>query len=160
MLGERAMGPSNTGPENPESTRAQLRMLWQIILDPHAKRELTRFAGAITVVIALNVIAQIRLNNWQGSIYDAIGQKDLSIFLREVVVFLVIVSALLILNVAQTWLHELLKVRLRQAVTYDLLHEWLMPGRAYQLKLVYQLKLDGDISANPDQRIEEDAKRL
>jgi len=135
-------------------------MLWQIILDPHAKRELTRFAGAITVVIALNVIAQIRLNNWQGSIYDAIGQKDLSIFLREVVVFLVIVSALLILNVAQTWLHELLKVRLRQAVTYDLLHEWLMPGRAYQLKLVYQLKLDGDISANPDQRIEEDAKRL
>jgi putative ATP-binding cassette transporter len=129
-------------------------MLWQIILDPHAKRELTRFAGAITVVIALNAAAQIRLNNWQGSIYDAIGQREVPVFLREVGVFLVIVSVLLCLNVAQTWLHERLKVRLRQAFTYDLVGEWLKPRRAYQLKL------KGDISVNPDQRIQDDAKRL
>jgi len=148
------MGLSNTGPEIPESTSTQLRMLWQIILDPHAKRELTRFAGAITVVIALNAAAQIRLNNWQGSIYDAIGQREVPVFLREVGVFLVIVSVLLCLNVAQTWLHERLKVRLRQAFTYDLVGEWLKPRRAYQLKL------KGDISVNPDQRIQDDAKRL
>ncbi|MGO9170514.1 MAG: ABC transporter ATP-binding protein/permease [Rhodomicrobium sp.] len=148
------MGLSNTGPEIPESTGTQLRMLWQIILDPHAKRELTRFAGAITVVIALNAVAQIRLNDWQGSIYDAIGQREVPVFLRQVGVFLVIVSVLLCLNVAQTWLHERLKVRLRQAFTYDLVGEWLKPRRAYQLKL------KGDISVNPDQRIQDDAKRL
>ncbi len=54
----------------------------------------------------------------------------------------------------KTWLHELLKVRLRKAVTFDLLDEWLQPRR------VFQLKQSGDISTNPDQRIQDDARRL
>ncbi|MGO8952902.1 MAG: ABC transporter ATP-binding protein/permease [Rhodomicrobium sp.] len=150
------MGPSKTVPEPPnESVRAQLRTLWHIILDPHGKRALTRLAVAITIVIALNAVAQIRLNNWQGSIYDAIGKKDLSIFLYQLEVFLVIVSILLCLGVAQTWLHEMLKVRLRQAVTDDLLDEWLLHPRR-----VFLLKQSGDISANPDQRIQDDTRRL
>lgn len=69
-------------------------------------------------------------------------------------VFVVIASVLLCLGVAQTWLHEMLKVRLRQAVTYDLLDEWLRPRR------VYQLKQSGEISVNPDQRVQDDARRL
>ena len=68
--------------------------------------------------------------------------------------FTLIVSALLCLGVTQTWLHEMLKVRLRQAFTYDLLDEWLMPIRAFQLPL------SGEISANPDQRIQDDTRRL
>jgi putative ATP-binding cassette transporter len=112
------------------------------------------FGAAIAFVIALNAAAQIQLNNWQGSIYDAIAQKDPSVFAYQVEVFLVIVSILLCLGVSQTWLHEMLKVRLRQAVTFDLLDEWLMPRR------VFQLKQSGDISANPDQRIQDDARRL
>ena len=64
-------------------------------------------------------------------------------------------SALLCLGVGQTWLHEMLKVRLRKAVTFDLLSEWLTPRR------VFQLKQSGEISANPDnQRIQDDARRL
>ena len=80
-----------------------------------------KFGGAIAFVIALNAVSQIQLNNWQGSIYDAIGQKDFSVFVHEIGVFLIIVSILLCLGVLQTWLHERLKVRLRQAVTFDLL---------------------------------------
>ena len=97
---------------------------------------------------------QIQLNNWQGSIYDAIGQKDFSVFVHEIGVFLIIVSVLLCLGVLQTWLHEMLKVRLRQAVTFDLLDEWLEAHR------IFQLKQSGEISANPDQRIQDDARRL
>ncbi len=142
-------------PEIPkESIHDQLRNLWRIIIEPPAKRGLARLAGAITFVIALNAVAQIHLNDWQGSIYDAIGQKDLSVFLHQVVVFIIIVGFLLCLNVAQTWLHEMLKVRLRQAVTYDLVDEWLKPRR------VFELKQSGDISANPDQRVQDDARRL
>jgi len=149
------MGPQETGPETPkESVHDQLRDLWSIVIEPQAKGALSALAAAIAVVIALNAITQIRLNDWQGSIYDAIGQKDVSIFLHEAMVFIIIVSVLLCLGVAQTWLHEMLKVRLRQAVTYDLLDEWLRPRR------IYQLKQSGDISVNPDQRVQDDARRL
>ncbi len=149
------MGPSKIEAEAPAGrVRDQLGDLWRIVLRPQTKRGLLRFAAAITVIIALNAIAQIRLNDWQGSIYDAIGSKDLSVFLHEVMVFLVLVSILLCLGVTQTWLHEMLKVRLREAVTDDLLDEWLKPRR------VYQLKQSGDISANPDQRVQDDARRL
>ncbi len=149
------MRPHKTRPETPkESIHDHLRDLWGIIVEPQAKRGLSALAAAITAIIALNAIAQIRLNDWQGSIYDAIGQKNVSIFLHEAMVFLIIVSVLLCLGVAQTWLYEMLKVRLRQAVTYDLLDEWLQPRR------VYQLKQSGEISVNPDQRVQDDARRL
>ncbi len=151
------MAPRAPRPETPgesDSIIAQFGELWHIILDPHAKRALMKLGGAIAFVIALNAVFQIKLNNWQGSIYDAIGRKDFSVFVHEIGVFLVIVTILLCLGVTQTWLHELLKVRLRQAVTYDLLDEWLKPRR------VFQLKQSGDISANPDQRIQDDARRL
>ncbi len=143
------------GPAIPnESIRAQLRELWHIHPDPQAKRRLAYLAATITFVIALNAGFQILLNNWQGNIYDAIGQKDVSIFLRQVEVFLLIVSVLLCLGVFQTWLHEMLKVRLREAITFDLVKEWLHEHRQYLLKQ------RADISTNPDQRIQDDAKRL
>ena len=137
-----------------DSMFGQIRDLWRIIHDPKSRRSLTKFFASITLVIAANSVAQIRLNTWQGNIYDAISQRDVSIFLHQVGVFTLIVSALLCLGVTQTWLHEMLKVRLRQAFTYDLLDEWLMPIRAFQLPL------SGEISANPDQRIQDDTRRL
>jgi putative ATP-binding cassette transporter len=158
VSGGEFMAPPTPRPEPPnesESIFAQFGELWSIILDPHAKFALMMFGGAISFVIALSAAAQIQLNNWQGSIYDAIGKKDLSVFVHEIGVFLVIVSILLCLGVLQTWLHERLKVRLRKAVTYDLLHEWLAPGRVFRLK-----QSGEDISANPDQRIQDDARRL
>ncbi len=162
-MGNRVNGAESTARQTPgtealnesENTiLVQFRELWRIILDPHAKRDLTRLGTAISLVIALNAIAQIRLNNWSGAIYNAIDHKDFPLFIYQAEVFVVIVSALLCLGVAQTWLHELLKVRLRKAVTFDLLAEWLAPRR------VFQLKQSGDISANPDQRIQDDARRL
>ena len=137
-----------------ENILVQFRELWQIIIDPHAKRDLMRLGGAIALMIGLNALVQIRLNNWNGDVYNAIGLKDLSLFIYQAEVFLVIVSVLLCLGVAQTWLHELLKVRLRKAVTFDLLAEWFRPRR------IFQLKQSGDISTNPDQRIQDDARRL
>jgi vitamin B12/bleomycin/antimicrobial peptide transport system ATP-binding/permease protein len=132
----------------------QFRELWQIVLDPHAKRDLARLGGAIALMIGLNALVQIRLNNWNGDVYNAISLKNVSLFIYQAEVFLLIVSILLCLGVAQTWLHELLKVRLRKAVTFDLLAEWFRPRR------IFQLKQSGDISTNPDQRIQDDARRL
>ncbi len=63
-------------------------------------------------------------------------------------------GALLILNVAQRWLGEMLKLRLRQGLVHDLIQNWLAPGRAFRLANA------GSIGVNPDQRMHEDARHL
>jgi putative ATP-binding cassette transporter len=137
-----------------ESTLGQMRFFWKMLAWPKSKHSVTKYFIFITLVIAANAVMQVRLNNWWGSIYDAIGKRDVSVFFHEVLVFLVIVSVLLCLGVLQTWLHEQTKVRLREAATHDLLDEWLKPRRAFLLPL------SGEISLNPDQRIQEDTRRL
>jgi putative ATP-binding cassette transporter len=109
--------------------------------------------GSVVVITAI-AIGQVRLNDWQGALYDALQQHDFAEFLHQLGVFLIIVSALLALVVAQTWLTEVGKVRLRGWLTRDLLDEWLRPKRAYLFAFA------GEIGVNPDQRIHEDARHL
>ncbi|HLT01313.1 MAG TPA: SbmA/BacA-like family transporter, partial [Geminicoccaceae bacterium] len=106
------------------------------------------------VVICANSIGQIRLNAWQGSFFDALEQRDLGAFGTQLLVFGLIVSGLLILVVAQTWLREMLHLRLREWLTHDLLDRWLAPKRAYLLAQ------SGEIGVNPDQRVHEDTRHL
>lgn len=108
----------------------------------------------ILIVLVVNVFATIRLNTWQGSFFDAIDQKGYSAFGQQLWLFLQIVAVLLVLVVAQTWMQEMLKVRLRAWLTGRLLDRWLAPGRAYRLAMVSEL------GVNPDQRIQEDNRHL
>lgn len=137
-----------------ESVFSQLGQLFSVLARSRARRALSLFGISLTAVIAVTAVVQVWLNTWQGSIYDAIATRELSVFMRELGVFAVIASVLLCLGVAQTWLHEMLKIRLREAVTRDLMKEWLKPMRAYRLPLA------GEIGANPDQRMQEDTRRL
>ena len=66
----------------------------------------------------------------------------------------IIAGALLALNVAQRWLGEMLKLKLRQGLVHDLVQNWLVPVRAFRLANA------GDIGVNPDQRMHEDARHL
>ena len=133
---------------------AQFRQLIGLLGAARARRSLVLFALGLVAVILLNAVAQVRLNAWQGNIYDAIGSRDLSVFYHQLGVFAAIASALLVLGVSQTWLHEMLKVKLREAVSADLVTEWLRPKRAYRLPLA------GEIGSHPDQRIQDDSHRL
>jgi vitamin B12/bleomycin/antimicrobial peptide transport system ATP-binding/permease protein len=133
---------------------AQLRPLFSALaISPH-RRRLGLLAAGMFVVICANSIGQIRLNAWQGSFFDALEQRDLSTFGAQLLVFTVIVSGLLVLVVAQTWLREMLQVRLREWLTHDLLDRWLAPKRAYLLAQA------GEIGVNPDQRVHEDTRHL
>jgi hypothetical protein len=107
------------------------------------KRSLLWLAGLIVAVVVLNALAQLWLNHWQGSFYDAVAQRDLRLFFWNLGLFAVIAGVLLVLGVAQTWFHENLKVKLRQAVTFDLIDEWLRPMRAYRLPLLGQHRSRG-----------------
>ncbi|HEX6259440.1 MAG TPA: ABC transporter ATP-binding protein/permease [Woeseiaceae bacterium] len=80
--------------------------------------------------------------------------KDLSGFVQHLWTFLVIIAVLLALTVAQTFLQERLKFRLREWISRHLLIEWLKPMR------IYQLSFAGPYGRNPDQRLQEDTRLL
>ncbi|MCP8940971.1 ABC transporter ATP-binding protein/permease [Alsobacter sp. SYSU M60028] len=134
--------------------RTEFRRHWASIGSRDAVRTLVGMAVGATFVICLNIVLQVRLNTWQGAFFDAIGQRDIPSFVRELFVFAAIVTGLLVFVVAQTWLQERMKVVLREMVTRSLLDSWLAPLR------VYQLTLSTQVGEHPDQRIHEDARHL
>jgi putative ATP-binding cassette transporter len=117
------------------------------------KRALAIFTGSTLLTVA-SMFGQVRLNEWNGHFFDAVGRKDLSAFVHFIWTFLIIIALLLTVTVAQTFLQERLKFRLREWISRHLLAEWLKPMR------VYQLSFAGDEGHNPDQRIQEDTRLL
>jgi putative ATP-binding cassette transporter len=126
------------------------RVLWPA---PGRGRVLAIFA-VWTVLAIANLVAQVRLNEWNGAFFDAIGNKQIANFLHQLWTFILIVAVLLALTVAQTFLQERLKFRVREWITRHLLTEWMKPLRIYQLTFV------GGGAQSPDQRIQEDTRLL
>ncbi|HEX5078511.1 MAG TPA: ABC transporter ATP-binding protein/permease [Geminicoccaceae bacterium] len=130
---------------------AQLRSLWHALASSRHRRQVGLLAAGIVLVVCLNAVGQIRLNSWQGAFYDALEQKHMAAFTTQLLIFLIIAGGLLVLVVAQTWLQQMITVRLREWLAHDLLDQWLAPKRAYLLSFA------GEIGVNPDQRIAQDA---
>jgi vitamin B12/bleomycin/antimicrobial peptide transport system ATP-binding/permease protein len=132
----------------------QVWMMITTFLNSPGRNTLFLLGGAVCVVVALTAFLQIQLNAWNKPFYDALSLKDFSGFLYQLVIFGLLAGALLALNVAQAWLREMSKLKLRDGLTHDLFDQWLVPRRAFRLSGA------GEIGVNPDQRIHEDARHL
>jgi len=132
----------------------QLGMMVRALWAAPVRNTLFWLSGALFLVIAVTAYGQIRLNNWNQPFYDALSRRDFEQFLVQLGVFGLIAGALLALNVAQRWLGETLKLRLRQGLGRDLIQNWMQPGRAFHLANA------GAMGVNPDQRMHEDARHL
>ena len=108
----------------------------------------------LVAVVGATAYAQVRLNAWNGPFYDSLAHKNFPEFVQQLIVFAAIAGILLVLNVAQMWLNQKSKLVLREGLVEDLLGRWLSPQRAFRLSHA------GEIGANPDQRIHEDARHL
>jgi vitamin B12/bleomycin/antimicrobial peptide transport system ATP-binding/permease protein len=128
-------------------------LLLTLRLSP-GRRGLALLVAATLFAVGATAVAQVRLNAWSGPFYEAIAQRNFSAFLYELLVFAAIAGGLLVLNVAQAWLREMIKLNSREWLTRDLVAEWLKPGRHTRLAA------EVDIGVNPDQSIHEDARRL
>jgi putative ATP-binding cassette transporter len=120
---------------------------------PGGRRVMAIFVGAIIVTMG-NMVGQVWLNNWNGQFFDALAHKELPGFLSLLWTFLIIIALLLSLTVAQTFLQERLKLRLREWIARHLLVAWMKPMR------IYQLSFAGVYGRNPDQRLQEDTRLL
>jgi putative ATP-binding cassette transporter len=132
----------------------QLAMMSRALWAAPVRNTLLLLATVIFLVIAATAYGQIRLNSWNKPFYDALSHRDFRQFLVQLGIFGIIAGSLLVLNVAQTWLGEMSKLRLRQGLVHDLIQNWMLPGRAFRLANA------GAIGVNPDQRMHEDARHL
>src|SRR5580692_5023048 len=113
----------------------QLEMMIRALWAAPVRNSLFLLAGALFLVVAVSAYGQIRLNDWNKPFYDALSRRDFAQFLEQLGVFGVIAGALLVLNVAQRWLGETLKLKLRQGLALDMISNWMRPGRAFRLSL-------------------------
>jgi putative ATP-binding cassette transporter len=132
----------------------QLGMMARALWAAPVRNTLFLLSVALFLVIAGTAYGQIRINSWNQPFYDALSHRDFAQFLVQLGIFGLLAGALLILNVAQRWLGETLKLRLRQGLVHDLIQNWLVPGRAFRLANT------GAMGVNPDQRMHEDARHL
>ena len=111
----------------------QLSMMARALLASPVRNRLLLVGLAVFVVIATTAYGQNRLNNWNRPFYDALARRDLHEFVFQLGMFAIIAGGLLVLNVAQRWLGEMLKLKLRAGLAYDLIGNWLQPRRAFRL---------------------------
>ncbi|MER9001419.1 ABC transporter ATP-binding protein/permease [Mesorhizobium australicum] len=124
-----------------------------LIGSPVRKWLLWTSLGIMGVIIATS-IGQVLLNRWNQPFYDALARRDMAAFLHQLMVFAMIAGGLLVLNIGQTWLNQMIRLKLREALTLDLIDQWMRPARAFRLANA------GAIGVNPDQRMQQDAAHL
>ncbi len=132
----------------------QVRALIRAVHRTPGRTTLYALAGAIVLVIVATAVMQVQLNAWNRPFYDAIERRDLSGFMHQLGVFFVLAGVLLVLNVAQTGFNQLIRVKLRELATKDLIGNWMTRKRAARISRA------GAIGVNPDQRIQADAQTL
>ncbi len=137
-----------------ERVTHQVRVLLRAVHQTPGRTRLYLLAAAIVAVIVATAVMQVRLNAWNQPFYDAIERRDFEGFLGQLGVFAVIAAILLVLNVAQTGLNQLIRVKLRELATTDLIANWMTHKRAARIGRA------GEIGVNPDQRIQADAQSL
>lgn len=143
-----ARGPGRTG------LRGHMRLMIHAVFGSPLGRVIVVLLVAIFLIVVITAYGQIRLNSWNKPFFDALSRRDLHDFLVQLGVFFIIAGSLLVLNVAQRWLVETTKYKLRAGLMHDLLHNWMLPRRAFWLANA------GQIGVNPDQRMHEDARKL
>lgn len=137
-----------------DSLFSEIRRMHSVFWRSQERNQLLILGTGLLVVVAGTAYMQIQLNAWNRPFYDALTHKDVSEFLKQLVVFAELAAVLLVLNVSQVWLNQTTRVVLRQGLVHDLLDEWLRPLRAFRLSHA------GSIGQNPDQRLAADAQHL
>ena len=132
----------------------QLSMMIRALFASPVRHTLLLLGVSLIAVILVTAYGQIRLNSWNQPFYDALARRDLTDFLVQLGVFGLIAGSLLVLNVFQTYLNQMIRLKLREGLVLDLIGQWLAPRRAFRLANA------GPIGVNPDQRLHEDARHL
>jgi putative ATP-binding cassette transporter len=145
-----------------ERTRSFVQVLRRILAlaAPYFRsEEKWRARLMFAAIVALNlayVYALVLFNQWYGRFYDALQNKDATVFWREIQVFGVLAFFNIALQVLKFYVTQLLQLRWRAWMTRNYLGRWMANRTFYELELARYAKGEGATPDNPDQRIQED----
>lgn len=128
--------------------------LWGFLKD-YAKTKEGKVSFLLFVIVLLGnaagVEAALWLNAWNGRFFDALAAVDRAKIVEELVTFVGIVSVVILVLVATSYVQDRLVIKVRRELTERMIARWLSDASAH-----YRLSLQGSEPDNPDQRILED----
>ncbi|SEF20761.1 ABC transporter ATP-binding protein/permease [Variovorax sp. NFACC27] len=136
-----------------------LRRVFRLAAPYFQSEEKWRARTMFAAIVALNlayVYALVLFNQWYGRFYDGLQNKDVTVFWREIRVFVVLAFFNIALQVLKFYVTQLLQLRWRAWITRDYLGRWMADRTFYEMELARYAGKDGTTPDNPDQRIQED----
>jgi putative ATP-binding cassette transporter len=138
-----------------KNIRSTLATVWRIAAPYFNSEDKWAGRGLLAAVIAIELALvgnDVLLNLWRARFYNALQEKDSDSFIREMLVFCVLATILVALQVYQLYLNQWLQIRWRSWMTSKYLGDWMHDANHYRMQL------QGDAADNPDQRMSDDVK--
>ena len=132
-----------------------LATVWRIAAPYFRSEDKWAGRGLLAAVIAIELALvgnDVLVNQWRNRFYNALQEKDWDGFVREIIIFSVLATVLVVLSIYQLYLNQWLQIRWRNWMTTKYLGEWLHDANHYRMQL------QGDAADNPDQRVSDDVK--
>jgi putative ATP-binding cassette transporter len=136
-----------------KTIRSTLATVWHIAAPYFRSEDKWMARGLLAAVIAIELALvgnDVLLNQWRNRFYNALQEKDWNGFIREIIVFSVLATVVVVLSIYQLYLNQWLQIRWRRWMTTKYLGEWLHDANHYRMQL------QGEAADNPDQRISDD----
>jgi putative ATP-binding cassette transporter len=136
--------------------------VWALSAPYFRSEEKWKARGLLLAIVLLNLAAVymlVQLNDWNRVFYDALQNKNETVFWTQLGRFTYLAFAFIIIAVYRFYLTQLLEVRWRAWMTTHYLQRWLADHAFYKLELARFSTAAGDAAKtpdNPDQRIQED----
>jgi len=118
-------GPNHQRPFAITGLRQVLRDAWAIPFWFSEDRRAAR--GLLFAVIALNlgiVYINVPLNKWNNTFYDALQDKNYTVFLHQLIRFSWLASLFIVCAVYQFYLNQMLQIRWRRWLPEHYLRGW------------------------------------
>ena len=135
------------------ATTGFLRELWVLTIPYWRSEERVKSAAMLAAIVSLNLIGvglSVVFNDWYKQFYNALQQRNVGAFEYQLLRFVVLAAATILVAVNQTYTRQKLSMRWRRWMTALYVGSWLA-HRTY-----YRLRLTNSNTDNPDQRIAED----
>jgi putative ATP-binding cassette transporter len=142
---------------------AFLKRVWALSAPYFRSDDKWKARAMLASIVVLNLAAVymlVLLNDWNRLFYDALQNKNQTVFWQQLGRFTYLAFAFIIIAVYKFYLTQLLEVRWRAWMTGHYLERWLANHAFYSLELA---RFSGDTSQssdNPDQRIQEDINQF
>jgi len=142
---------------------------WALTRPYFASEQKWQARALLAAIVVLNlalVYMNVLFNDWNKLFYDALQEKNATVFWAQLGRFTYLAFAFIVIAVYKFYLTQLLEIRWRAWMTGHYLTRWLSNQAFYRLELARfasQPDADGTPARNPDnpdQRIQEDIKQF